>query len=396
MKRFNTILTVILITASAFISQHARAQAPEKMSYQAVIRDANGELVKETQIGLQISILKDSVDGTVIYVESHTPQTNKNGLVTVEIGTGVVLSGGFSEIDWQEGAHFIKTAIDIEGGTNYTLTSTNQLLSVPYAFHANTADSLIGTITETQNLANVLKQGNDGGALQIKNIADPTDNQDAVTLSFVRNIERRLFELEFDLGKDSVYDCEGNVYHIVKIGDQYWFKENLKTVHFSNCDTIPNGIYMEQYETGPFWFVYDDDLSNLDIYGRLYTYYAAIDKRNICPKGWHVSTLKDWDELVTFLGGYDIAGGKIKETGTLHWESPNAGATNESGFTALPGGTRRGDSSFGRYEVKGLAGYFWLNDTSWFNNKYVYSDGTKVTNANYNGAFGFSVRCVKD
>ena len=139
MKKIFTIFAAVLLTASIF------AQSPEKMSYQAIVRDTTGSLVTTTNIGMQISILQGSVDGTVIYVETQTPTTNANGLVTIEIGNGA----GFDAIDWSSGPYFIKTETDPVGGTNYTIIGTSQFLSVPYALHAKTAESITGTITET-------------------------------------------------------------------------------------------------------------------------------------------------------------------------------------------------------------------------------------------------------
>jgi len=185
MKRFNTILTALLITASAFIPQHASAQAPQKMSYQAVVRDANSELIKSSSIGMRISIIQSAVDGAEVYAETHNPVTNENGLVTVEIGNGTVETGDFSTIDWTNGPYFIKTETDPLGGADYSTTGTSQLLSVPYALHASTADRVTGAINENQNLGDVLSLGNDGGAKQIKNIADPSGEKDAVTKSYV-------------------------------------------------------------------------------------------------------------------------------------------------------------------------------------------------------------------
>ena len=133
----------ILLTASVF------AQAPEKMSYQAVIRDASDNLVTNQTVGMQISILQGSASGTAVYVETQTPTTNANGLLSIEIGAGTVQSGDFTTIDWASGPYFIKTETDPTGGTSYTIIGTSQLLSVPYALHAKTAESVSGTITET-------------------------------------------------------------------------------------------------------------------------------------------------------------------------------------------------------------------------------------------------------
>lgn len=136
MKKVFTILATVLITATLW------AQSPEKMSYQAVIRNASDNLITNQTVGMRISILKDSPFGTAVYVEAHSATTQANGLVSIEIGTGIVVSGNFTAIDWANGSYFIKTETDPTGGTNYTITGTSQLLSVPYALHAKTAESL--------------------------------------------------------------------------------------------------------------------------------------------------------------------------------------------------------------------------------------------------------------
>lgn len=143
MKKLITISTVILLTASVF------AQSPQKMSYQAVIRKSTGVLATNQAVGMQISILQGTPAGSVVYKETHTIGTNANGLAGIAIGTGTVISGNFATIDWSNGPFFIKTETDPNGGTNYTINATTQLLSVPYALHANTADSVTGGIAET-------------------------------------------------------------------------------------------------------------------------------------------------------------------------------------------------------------------------------------------------------
>jgi len=138
MKRIITICAAILMTTIVF------AQSPEKMSYQAVVRNSNNELVTSTAVGMQISILQGTSSGTSVYVETQTPTSDANGLVSLEIGSGTVVSGAFTTIDWANGPYFIKTETDPTGGTSYTITGTSQLLSVPYALHSKTTDSIVG------------------------------------------------------------------------------------------------------------------------------------------------------------------------------------------------------------------------------------------------------------
>jgi hypothetical protein len=132
MKKIFTLLFAVMVTAGLF------AQSPEKMSYQAIIRDASNELITSSSVGMQISILQGSADGTALYTETQDPTTNENGLVTIEIGEGTT-SDDFSAIDWANGPYFIKTETDPTGGTDYSITGVSQLLSVPYALHAKSA-----------------------------------------------------------------------------------------------------------------------------------------------------------------------------------------------------------------------------------------------------------------
>jgi uncharacterized membrane protein (UPF0136 family) len=130
MKRLFTLLSVVSISIMV------TAQTPEKMSYQSVIRNSSGILLANNNVGIKISILKDSSEGDAVYVETHDEETNANGLVTLLIGGGTVLTGTFAGIDWSAGSYFLKTETDPTGGSNYTISGTSQLLSVPYALFA--------------------------------------------------------------------------------------------------------------------------------------------------------------------------------------------------------------------------------------------------------------------
>jgi hypothetical protein len=143
MKKSLSFLAAILISVCVF------PQTPQKMSYQAVIRDAANQLFTNQKLCMQISILQDKIEGNLVYAEIHIPKSNENGLVTLEIGSGTIVKGDFSSIDWSKGPYFIKTETDLSGGTNFTITGTSELLSVPYAFHSKTAESLTGGLAET-------------------------------------------------------------------------------------------------------------------------------------------------------------------------------------------------------------------------------------------------------
>lgn len=144
MKKIIAICAAILMTANVW------AQSPEKMSYQAVVRDASNALITSQSVGMQISILQGSTTGTPVYVETQTPTSNTNGLVSLEIGAGNLVSGDFTTINWANNTYFIKTETDPTGGTSYTITGTSQLMSVPYALHSKTAESITGSVNYTE------------------------------------------------------------------------------------------------------------------------------------------------------------------------------------------------------------------------------------------------------
>ena len=140
---YNFIAALLLLSTGSFAQT-----IPEKMSYQAVVRDADGQLVSGTEMGMRISILQNTTTGTPVYVEIHTPTSNENGLVSIEIGMGAT-SDDFSSIDWSTGPYFIKTETDLAGGSNYVISGTSQLMSVPYALHAKVAESVSSPVYST-------------------------------------------------------------------------------------------------------------------------------------------------------------------------------------------------------------------------------------------------------
>lgn len=135
-KRFLAAIIAIVFTVAT-----SQAQAPQLMSFQSVVRNGSGVLVTNHSVGLRLSIIQDSINGTAVYVETQTATSNANGLVTLQIGGGTVVSGTFSSIDWSAGPYYIKSELDPTGGTNYAIAGTTQLLSVAYALYANTAGS---------------------------------------------------------------------------------------------------------------------------------------------------------------------------------------------------------------------------------------------------------------
>jgi uncharacterized protein (TIGR02145 family) len=189
-----------------------------------------------------------------------------------------------------------------------------------------------------------------------------------------------------------IKDADGNIYSSVTIGAQVWMVENLKTTRYSDGTTIPNATdYLEgtNITVGAYCW-YDNDIANKSDYGGLYNWYA-VKTDKICPTGWHLPSDSELTTLAILLGGEDVAGSKLKEAGTAHWIEPNIGATNESGFTALPGGVRYDSGQFGKL---GSVCYLFSSAEYWVYALY-HSDCT------FNGGLGikkgwFSVRCLKD
>ena len=196
----------------------------------------------------------------------------------------------------------------------------------------------------------------------------------------------------------TVTDIDGNVYHTVTIGTQVWMVENLKTTKYRNGDPISNDLGMwVSLVTGAYSWFNNDATNYKNPYGALYNWYAVTDSRKIAPSGWHVPSDAEWSILINYLGGESIAGGKLKETGTVHWFTPNVGATNSSGFTGLPVGYR---SIFGNFNSYGDLCYWWSSTadsspyTAWTAHLHFrYNESFRISN---NNVSGFSVRCLQD
>jgi len=196
----------------------------------------------------------------------------------------------------------------------------------------------------------------------------------------------------------TITDINGNIYHTVTIGTQVWMAENLKTTRFNDGSAIPlitdSATWSNALTPGYCWYN-NDSITVKNPYGALYNWFA-VNTGKLCPPGWHVPTNADWAILINTLGGDSIAGGKMKESTTKHWKSPNTGATNVSGFTSLPGGVRTFDNNFYGYTE---AGYWW-SATEYYEWAatfivlgYSYKELYQGTGS---ARMGLSVRCLKD
>jgi len=171
---------------------------------------------------------------------------------------------------------------------------------------------------------------------------------------------------------DLVTDIDGNLYHTVTIGTQVWMVENLKTTRYNDGTAIPivtGGSEWSKLSTPGYCWYNNDFATYGTTYGALYNWFT-VDPDNpheIAPAGWHVPSDTDWSVLIDYLGGDSVAGGKLKETGTIYWDSPNTGATNESGFRGLAAGIRNAfDGNFGRGAGAGTYGTCWWSTTNYY------------------------------
>jgi|WetSurMetagenome_2_1015567.scaffolds.fasta_scaffold111278_2 uncharacterized protein (TIGR02145 family) len=389
MKKLFYTIAAVIITVTLF------GQTPGSFKYQAVLRDGSGNVRVNTNVSIDIAILQGSAIGSQVFIETHIVTTNEFGLVNLEIGSKN--PSGFADIDWSAGPYFIKIGVD---GTEM---GTSQLLSVPYALHAKTAEN-----------------GFSGDYNDLKNKPSMSDT---VIRAYVDQLLARIDAIEDLLGYETFRDTRDNHdYKKVLIGNQKWMSENLAYLPSVNSKTLMS-------YTVPYYYVYGYDgtdvdeakaTSNYQNYGVLYNWTAAMaglassndnpsGVQGVCPSGWHMPSSDEWKELEMFLGmnqseadngfwrGTD-EGGKLKETGFSHWLSPNTGANDSTGFTALPGGALGSDSDFHNI---GEWAHFWTsthdsNNTDNSIARHLSYNEQRVYNNGHWKSLGYSVRCVKD
>ena len=481
---------LVLCFATQFLFLRAVAQAPAKVSYQAVVRDSTGALVVNTPISVRMSIIQGSISGPVVYREVYTPNpaTNAQGLVSLEIGTGVPQLGSFASIDWSSGPFFLQTEVDISGGNGFRVLGSQQLLSVPYALYSERSGGLkysagtarmattnngllylcdgliqstpclptISTMTVTAIGSSGATCGghviSDGGSrviargvvydtLQNPSLSSNLSSSGSDTGVFTSPITGlmpsktyfvRAFatnhvgtaygnEMSFTTspvtpnfvcGTSTLTDIDGNVYSTVEIGAQCWTRKNLKVSKYRNGDPIPTGFLSNtdwrNTLTGAF-AIYGNLTVNDSLYGKLYKQFTASDSRGLCPTGWHVPAEGEWNSLVKFLDPNAdttctscnqsiIAGGALRSLATQPtpggW-SVTTGATNSSGFSALPGGIRH---YFGDYDAALFEGYWWTSTSIFGTARYrsLFANNGGIYRGSTNPSSGASIRCLKD
>lgn len=348
MKKLNLLFLSFILIGSVM------AQAPQSFKYQAIARNDEGVAITNATIGIRMSLISDNINGSVVYCETFSAESNGTGVFNVNIGKGTVVSGVFSAVNWGANAYFLKAEMDVTGGTDFLEMGTSQLLSVPYSLH--TGSIYVHYSNDTLYIGDQYVIISGGGP-----------------------------------PPGTVTDYDGNVYETVDIGTQTWIKQNLRSLHYADGSPIDEA------------YAYDDNEANVSDYGRLYTWNAVMGlskstsgkAQGVCPDGWHVPSKVEAETLEDFLGGHMLAGGKMKETGYTYWEEPNTGATNESGFSARGAG-QRGQS--GNYISLKRIFHLWTStedgDKAYHMSLLYQSDNTAF--ASHVKTIGWSVRCLKD
>lgn len=381
MEKLFTILLVFSFATGLF------SQTPEKMSYQAVVRDVADELIKDQIVGMQFSIIHGTPDGEAVYVETQIPTTNGNGLVSIEIGAGTTVSGDFVTIDWSKGPYFIKTETDPNGGENYTITGTSQLLSVPYALHSKTAETVTGIITENDPS---VPSGTQTGEMQYWNgsvwVTVPVGNEGQV-LTFsggvptwtttigptdVYNPVTGKIWMDKNLGASQVAlnsidaSSYGDLYQWGRANDGHEKRTSVTNLNLSDSDSPGHSDFITT-EVFPYdWRSPQND--NL--------WQGVSGTNNPCPNGYRLPTEAEWESELT------------------SWSSNDSAGAFDSPLRLSVAGFRYGSN--GSLDYVGSYGLYWSSTVVGTSSRYLYFNGSTAAMHTIYRTSGYSVRCIKD
>jgi uncharacterized protein (TIGR02145 family) len=383
-------MRLTLTTLALLISILLNAQAPALIPYQAIARDGSGQPLVNSSLNARFTIHNESVNGTIVWQEVQSVSTNALGLFTSQLGGTSPLTA----VNWAVGSKFLQVELDL--GNGFVDIGTQQLLSVPYALHAGSVRVHVSATGDTLYVG-------DGSFVIVPGISEANQTNGGGTsgTSFhtcgAENIHNA------DLTYGTMTDQEGNEYRTIVIGTQEWMAENLNTSVYRNGDAIATSLNDAGWQStaNGAWSHYNNEVSYACPHGKLYNWYACVDARQLCPAGWHVPSDSEWSVLMTFLGGTDIAGGKLKSTGTLQqadglWYAPNAGATNSAGFSGAPQGYRY---FTGEYDLVGSNVFWWSTDAFLTNNAiswFLSHTESGSFRSDFDKNSGFSVRCIRD
>ncbi len=380
------------------------AQAPQGIPYQAVVRNADGTVISSTAITITFKIHDVAATGEVVYEETHAVTSNSQGLVSMNVGSGTVVTGAFDNINWGGGNKFLQVLMNAGNG-NIDL-GTQQMMSVPYALYAEDVNVRVSVTGDS------LFIGNQVSIVPGVSVTNPVSmsNYGSALLPGNTTCQSEYISVTGCGGQDSLlyYD---RYYDLVEIGGQCWFAENLATDKYSNGDLISTGLTNTEWTntTSGAYAIYDNNPVNDAIYGKLYNWYTTVDTRGVCPTGWHVPSDCEWMFLEGKLGlsvsgqfamgsrGQNVElAGKLKDS--IFWIQPNLLSTYSSGFDALPSGYR---DFYGGYFSMGTYSFIWTqNESSTELNYGMYrvlnNNDLSVQRLHDHKQDGFSIRCIRD
>jgi uncharacterized protein (TIGR02145 family) len=355
-----------------------------------------------------------SSGGTGTSAEATISWTIGEPVITTLVQPGSILSQGFHQSFGATatisvapanatvcGGDPVELRVDFTGTGPWSFTYTDGTTSWlhsnvtdnPYIFNTDVAPVWVGpnpSVVYTYTITWVSQNG----------FMTPGSGSAVVTV-FRRPVTGPMYHIP---NLEGVYDIDGNYYPVINIGTQTWTMTNLKVTRYRNGDPIPERQLTVDWtsETNGAWCHYDNDATNESIYGKLYNQHAVLDARGLCPVGWRVPTEAEWVDIFNEVGGMAVAGGKLKSTSTApdphpRWDSPNTGANNEVGFSALPGGYRH--PTTGAFTTRGTYGWFWTSTTiSPTEGRYFYISYNVewIAFTGHNKEMGNSVRCVRE
>ena len=384
------ILISILIL---FLAPALYSQAPQSIPYQAVVRNTDGSVMADASITITFKIHDNTATGTVVYEENHTATTNTQGIISLNVGNGSAVSGTFSGINWGTGSKFLHVLMN--AGSGVVDLGTQQMMSVPYALYVENLNLRVSVTGDS------LFIGDQVSIVPGVSAANPvsTSNYGSVLLPGNTTCQNEYISVTGCGGQDSLlyYD---RYYSLTEIGGQCWFAENLATDKYANGDNIPTGLTNTQWlsTTAGAYAVYNNNLANDAIYGKLYNWYTTVDTRGVCPTGWHVPSDCEWNYMQVVLepgttGSQDCFCGFQLISLTL-WSTPNA--TNSSGLSLVPSGQHLFASPF---EGLGYSAFLWTS--SELNNfglgRDIVFQAEDILGKNEHQKYtGFAIRCIKD